>query len=53
MTRNPVAVREDRLAAEIVHVFEQHRIDEIIVVDAQRHVIGLVDVQDLSRASIF
>jgi len=53
MTRNPVAVREDRLAAEIVHVFEQHRIDEIIVVDAQRQVIGLVDVQDLSRASIF
>jgi len=52
MTRNPVAVRGDRLAAEIMHILEQHHIDEIIVVDAQRHVIGLVDVQDLSRARV-
>jgi CBS domain-containing protein len=35
-----------------MHILEQHHIDEIIVVDAQRHVIGLVDVQDLSRARV-
>lgn len=53
MTRNPVAIRGDRLAAEAVRILEEHRIDEIIVVDEARRVIGLVDVQDLSRARIF
>jgi len=53
MTRHPVAIRGDRLAAEAVRILEEHRIDEIIVVDEARRVIGLVDVQDLSRARIF
>lgn len=53
MTRNPIAIRGDRLAAEAVRILEEHRIDEIIVVDEARRVIGLVDVQDLSRARIF
>ncbi len=53
MTRNPVAIRDDRLAAEAVRVLEAHRIDEIVVLDEARRVIGLVDVQDLSRARIF
>jgi arabinose-5-phosphate isomerase len=53
MTRNPIAIRGDKLAAEAVRILEEHRIDEIIVLDEGRRVIGLVDVQDLSRARIF
>lgn len=53
MTRNPIAIRGDRLAAEAVRILEEHRIDEIVVVDEDRRVIGLMDVQDLSRARIF
>jgi arabinose-5-phosphate isomerase len=53
MTRNPVVIEGDRLAAEAVRTLEQHRIDEIVVIDHDRKVIGLVDVQDLSRERIF
>jgi arabinose-5-phosphate isomerase len=53
MTRDPVSIQEDRLAAEVVREFEQNPIDEIVVVDEARRVIGLVDIQDLSRAQIF
>jgi arabinose-5-phosphate isomerase len=53
MTRTPVTIANDKLAAEAVHVLEQNRIDEIVVVDKEDRVVGLVDVQDLSRARIY
>jgi len=53
MTRNPITIQGDKLAAEAVHVLEENRIDEIVVIDADQKVVGLVDVQDLSRAQIF
>ncbi|MBL68071.1 MAG: KpsF/GutQ family sugar-phosphate isomerase [Verrucomicrobiales bacterium] len=53
MTANPVTIQGDKLAAEAVHVLEENRIDEIVVIDADQKVVGLVDVQDLSRAQIF
>jgi len=53
MTRNPIAINGDKLAAEAVHTFEQNRIDDIVVVDDEDRVIGLIDVQDLSRTRIF
>lgn len=53
MTANPVSIDADKLAAEVVREFEKNPIDEIVVLDAERRVIGLVDIQDLSRAQIF
>jgi len=53
MTANPITIQGDKLAAEAVHVLEENRIDEIVVIDSTQTVIGLVDVQDLSRAQIF
>jgi arabinose-5-phosphate isomerase len=53
MSCKPVAIRGDKLAAEAVRILEQNRIDEIVVLDDQRRVIGMVDVQDLTRARIF
>ena len=53
MTTNPITIQGDKLAAEAVHVLEDNRIDEIVVIDSTQTVIGLVDVQDLSRAQIF
>ena len=53
MTANPITIQSDKLAAEAVHVLEENRIDEIVVIDSTQTVIGLVDVQDLSRAQIF
>ena len=49
MTRNPITVRGDRLAAEVLHILETHRIDDLVVVDETNTPIGVVDSQDLAR----
>ena len=53
MTANPITIHGDKLATEAVRVLEENRIDEIVVINSTQTVIGLVDVQDLSRAQIF
>ncbi|MBE2178962.1 MAG: KpsF/GutQ family sugar-phosphate isomerase [Chthoniobacterales bacterium] len=49
MTKTPITVGGDRLAAEALHVLKTHRIDDLIVVDPENRPIGIVDSQDLSR----
>jgi len=49
MTRNPIVVRADKLAVEAVKIFEKHPIDDLVVVDHDGRVAGLVDAQDLAR----
>ena len=48
MTRNPVTISADRLAAEVLAILKKHNIDDIVVVDGERPV-GLVDTQDLAK----
>ncbi|MGB0580830.1 MAG: hypothetical protein ACPGVU_14100 [Limisphaerales bacterium] len=52
MTKDPVSIERAKLAAEVVCKLELNRINEIVVIDEQNHAIGLVDVQNLSRARI-
>ena len=52
MTRRPITISGERLAAEVLHVLQMHRIDDIVVVDAEDRPIGVVDSQDLSRLKI-
>ena len=49
MTRDPITIRGDRLAAEILHLLETHRIDDLVVVDEAGAPVGVVDSQDLAR----
>jgi len=49
MTRRPITIREDKLAVEVLHLIEQHRIDDLVVVDQDNRPIGVVDSQDLAR----
>lgn len=49
-TRRPFVVREDRLAAEALHLLRQKKIDELPVVDGKGRAVGLLDVQDLLKA---
>jgi arabinose-5-phosphate isomerase len=49
LTRNPVTVRGDRLAAEALLVLETHRVDDLVVVDEDNRPIGMIDSQDLAR----
>jgi arabinose-5-phosphate isomerase len=52
MTRNPITVRDEKLAVEVLNLFEAHRIGDLIVVDRQHQPVGLVDAQDLTRVKL-
>lgn len=52
MTRNPISIREDVLAAEALKIFNQRSIDDLIVVNAKKEPVGLVDSQDLPKLKL-
>ena len=52
MTRKPVCIRDDALAAEALKIFDERNIDDLIVVNARHEPVGLVDSQDLPKLKI-
>jgi len=52
MTSNPITVRVDKLAVEVLNLFEAHHIGDLIVVDRRNHPVGLVDAQDLAKVKL-
>jgi arabinose-5-phosphate isomerase len=49
MTPRPISILFGSLAAKALHIFETHRIEDLVVVDAAHRPLGLVDSQDLTR----
>ncbi len=52
MTRNPISISENALAAEALKIFNERNIDDLIVVNAQNEPVGLIDSQDLPKLKI-
>jgi arabinose-5-phosphate isomerase len=52
MTKNPISIRESALAVEALKIFNERNIDDLIVVNAKREPVGLVDSQDLPKWKI-
>jgi arabinose-5-phosphate isomerase len=52
MTERCKTVGPDELAAEAVHLMEQYRITALVVIDAERKVVGALNVHDLLRAGV-
>jgi len=52
MTKNPVTVDENLLAAEVLNILQSRKIDEVPVIDKEKKPVGLVDVQDILEAGI-
>jgi arabinose-5-phosphate isomerase len=52
MTLKPICIREDALAVEALKIFNERNIDDLIVVNAKREPVGLVDSQDLPKLKI-
>ena len=52
MTRHPICIRDDALAVEALKIFNERNIDDLIVVNARREPVGLVDSQDLPKLKI-
>jgi arabinose-5-phosphate isomerase len=49
MTHQPISIRDDKLAAEVLATLEKARIDDLVVLDEMGHPVGMVDTQDLTR----
>ena len=52
MTRNPITVAQDELAVDVLNCFEEHNIDDLVVIDSCGHPVGVVDIQDLPKFKI-
>ena len=52
MTKNPSTVRAGRLAADALAVFQKHRFDDLVVVNADGTLAGMIDIQDLPKFKI-
>ena len=52
MTKDPAAIKKDRLAAEAFDLLRSKKIDELPVIDDNKRPIGLLDVQDLLKAGL-
>lgn len=52
MTRKPVTLMPGQLAVDILKIYEEKNIDDLVVVDAENRVVGAVDIQDLPKLKI-
>ena len=52
MTAQPKTITADKLAAEAAQVMEEYKIHALLVVDADRHVVGALNIHDLLRARV-
>ncbi|AOV17945.1 D-arabinose 5-phosphate isomerase [Acidihalobacter aeolianus] len=52
MTRNCKTARPDMLAAEVVKLMEEHRIQALPIVDAEQRLVGALNMHDLLRAGV-
>ncbi|RRN54211.1 KpsF/GutQ family sugar-phosphate isomerase [Pseudoxanthomonas sp. SGNA-20] len=52
MTRNPRTIDAGQMATEAAHLMERHRINGLIVVDAEQRPVGALNVHDLLRARV-
>lgn len=52
MTKDPVTLHCDSLAAEAITTIGTHRIDDIVVLDHHQKPVGLVDTQDFARLKL-
>jgi arabinose-5-phosphate isomerase len=52
MTRTPKTIGEDALAVEAAQLMEAHKINALLVVDADNRVVGALNIHDLLRARV-
>lgn len=53
MTRNPVTIPPAAEAARALELFARHNIDDLLVVDENRQLVGTIDLQDIPKLKFF
>jgi arabinose-5-phosphate isomerase len=52
MVRHPITIQDHKLAVEVLNILDQHRIDDLIVVNEKNEPVGIVDSQDLTKLKL-
>jgi arabinose-5-phosphate isomerase len=52
MSASPKTVRREMLAAEAVHIMEESKISQLLVVDERGVLVGALNMHDLFRAKV-
>ena len=52
MTRNPIVIASGSLVADALKVFEENKIDDLLVVDEKHIPLGVIDGQDLPKLRV-
>jgi arabinose-5-phosphate isomerase len=52
MSPDPLSTRPDQLAINVLKIYEEHNIDDLLVVDSEGILVGAVDIQDLPKLKI-
>jgi arabinose-5-phosphate isomerase len=52
MTANPITLTPDQLAVDLLKIYEEKNIDDLVVVDDAGRIAGTVDIQDLPKLKI-
>lgn len=52
MTLNPVAISDDKMATDVLRVFQEHQIDDVPVVDSSGRLVGAIDISDLPKLKV-
>ena len=53
MTPAPITLSKNHLAVAVLAIYEKHNIDDLIIVDEKKRLVGMVDIQDLPKFKIF
>jgi len=53
MTRNPITLPNTATAIDVMKIFEEKRIDDLMVLDERGGLAGMIDIQDMPKLKIF
>ena len=52
MTPHPISIGSDKMATDVLKVFQSHQIDDIPVTDADGRLVGGIDISDLPKLKV-
>ena len=52
MSRGPRTITAEKLAVEAVQIMEEHKVNQLLVVDEKQRLIGALNMHDLFRAKV-
>ena len=52
MTPNPICIKDSSLASDALAIFNERNIDDLIVINAKKQPVGMIDLQDLPKLKL-